>query len=602
MIDHIDLLILALPFFGATLMPILGFLGEGARKWFAVIISAITAGMVFYMFPEVWDGVPISAQYDWLWQLDIGFNIYIDPLSLVMAAIASGIGFLVILYSTKYMEGEGGLGRYYTLVLIFIGAMIGLVISESLLVLYVFWEIVGLCSYSLIGFYHKDKKAAKAGMKAFVITRIGDVGLFIAMAALYLHTGTFNIHEIATLVTVQPDSYWVVETAYMNINVLTLAGFGAILGAAGKSAQVPLHTWLPDAMEAPTTISALIHAATMVNSGVYLIARMMPVFEGVTGWTTTVLWLGGITALLAATLAVVEQDLKRILAYSTVSQLGYMFFALGLGFDGVFPAMFHLANHAIFKALLFLAAGSVVHAVGTRNMYEMGGLKNTMKITMVTMGIGALALSGIPPFSGFWSKDVIFHHAWTTGEYAALALVVVAAMLTLLYSFKMFWLVFMGKPRSGKEGHESPWNMTVPLVILAVGAVISWAMVDYFSLGLENFNFHDIHHLTIMELVTETFTSLPIALTGVALVLGAVAFVFRWQLGNILKDSMTPLYDLMKDGYGFDWLYDKFIKGLKHGSWGLKRIQTGDANYNAMYVAVALMILMAVFWFYGGVF
>ncbi|HEQ79296.1 MAG TPA: NADH-quinone oxidoreductase subunit L [Euryarchaeota archaeon] len=598
MFNGFEMLILALPLFGAALLPLVGFLGESAKKWFAVLISAITAGFVFYMIPKVWSGSPVGGNYGWIHQFGIDFTTYVDPIAAVMAAIAAGIGALVIVYSTKYMEGQGGLSRYYVLVLIFIAAMIGLVFTDSLLVLYIFWEIVGLCSYSLIGFYHKDKKAAKAGMKAFIVTRIGDVGLFFAVMALYLHTGTFSIQELIVLVK-DPAFDWVIATDFGNINVLTLAAFGVLVGAAGKSAQVPLHTWLPDAMEAPTTISALIHAATMVNSGVYLVARTMPLFEGVNGWLTTVLWLGGITALLAASLAIVEPDLKRVLAYSTVSQLGYMFFALGFGTAGVAVAMFHLLNHAIFKALLFLGAGSVIHAVGTRNMYEMGGLKNTMKITMITMGLGALALSGIPPLSGFFSKDLIFHEAMHHSNYIALAVVAIAAVLTLVYTFKMFWLVFVGKPRANQAGHESPLPMTIPLIILAIGAVASWALFDYMTYGFNLYNL-GTHH-TLGEFVKETFTSAPFFVSLIVLALGGVVFFFRWNLGNILKDNLTPVYNFMRMGYGFDIAYNKFVKLLRHGAWGSKRLQTGDANYNAIGIVIALVILLAVFWFYGGV-
>ena len=224
-----------------------------------------------------------------------------------------------------------------------------------------------------------------------------------------------------------------------------------------------------------------------------------------------------------------------------------------------------------------------------------------MKLTMATMGVGVLALSGVPPFSGFWSKDLIFHEAWSTGNYIPLVLVALAAVITLIYSLKMFWLVFMGDPREGHEGHESPLNMTLPLILLAIGGLVSWVSISYFTEGLVTYNFLDVHHIGLMDFVTETFTSVPFIISAVILVIGGVLFKFRWTLGNILKDSMSPVYKLMSVGYGFDIVYNKFVTLLKHGAWGAKRTQTGDSNYNVLGIVIALLVVIAVFWFYGGV-
>ena len=339
-----------MPFVFFGIIPLLKKIGDKALAWIAVAMAAIVAVPVFLLLPDIYasGAEAITATYDWIPTAGLTFDIFIDPLAIFIAAIASGIGALVVLYSTKYMEGEKGLPRYYALIMLFIGAMVCLVITDNLLVVYFFWEIVGLCSYALISFNVEDPRAAKAGIKAFVTTRVGDIGLIIGIFVLYLATGTFSIQETIALA----------QAGDISVNYMSFAGFMFILGAMGKSAQLPLHAWLPDAMEAPTTVSALIHAATMVNAGIYILARMAPVFVAVDGWTTALLYLGGITALVAAIMAVVEPDLKRLLAYSTISQLGYMVFALGLGLSGVFISQYHLLNHAIFKALLFLCAGA----------------------------------------------------------------------------------------------------------------------------------------------------------------------------------------------------------------------------------------------------
>ncbi|MEW5937470.1 MAG: NADH-quinone oxidoreductase subunit L, partial [Candidatus Thermoplasmatota archaeon] len=474
-------LALAVPFIGTALVPLVAKGGNTARVIFAVVMGFLTAAMVLLLLPEVWIGASRGLVYSFAWAPSIGleFTVYIDPLSAMMAAIAGGIGALVLLYSVKYMEGHTGLSRYYALVLLFIGGMIGLVFVDNLLVLYFFWEIVGLCSYALIGFYTTDPKAARAGIKALVTTRVGDsaflIGIFVLAAGAMGSLGV-GFWESLSL------RYLIANAGALQAGTLALAGFCFILGAVGKSAQVPLHVWLPDAMEAPTTISALIHAATMVNAGVYLMARTLPLFAGVTGWTQALMWIGAITAFLAATMALVEPDIKRVLAYSTVSQLGYMIFGIGLGFVGFAGATFHLMSHAVFKALLFLGAGAVIHAVGTRNMYQMGGLGKEMKLTHLTMVVGGLSLAGLIPLSGFWSKDMILaeglHELGGPGT-VPLVLLVLTAFLTAAYTFRMLNLVFWGRSRRSKAAHEAPWQMSAPLLILMVGAVISWIAVGF---------------------------------------------------------------------------------------------------------------------------
>jgi NADH-quinone oxidoreductase subunit L len=519
----------------------------------------------------------------------------------MMAVIAGGIGSLVLLYSVKYMEGSTGLSRYYALVLLFIGGMIGLVFVDNLIVLYFFWEIVGLCSYALIGFYNTDPKAAKAGIKALVTTRIGDIAFLIGIFT--LAAGAMTIPGTDFWKDAFSIQYLIGHVSSIPVETLTLAGFCFIIGAIGKSAQVPLHVWLPDAMEAPTTISALIHAATMVNAGIYLIARSLPLFASpenpVLGWTTTLMWIGGITAILAATMAIVEPDLKRVLAYSTVSQLGFMMFGLGLGFAGFMPATFHLMSHAVFKALLFLGAGAVIHTIGTRNMYEMGGLKKEMKLTYVTMLIGGLSLSGLIGLSGFWSKDAILAVAYEEGNYLPLFILVITAVLTAAYTFRMINLVFWNRTQRTKKAHEAPWQMTIPLIILAVGSIISWLSVGFLTRAYAAFSFPGVQaELSLITFIIETFSTPAVILSILAFLLGIGLFYVRktYALNSIGQKTIA----VARNGYGFDIFYGWIISGLKKFTSIFRKIQTGDINYNIAGMVIGLLILIVLIFILGG--
>ena len=582
-------LMIVLPFLWFGLIPLLKKVGDKILPWIAVALAGLVALPVFLLLPDILaaDATPITAAYDWVPSAGLIFSVFLDPIAIVMAAIASGIGFLVVLYSTKYMEGEKGLPRYYALIMLFVGAMIGLVVSDNLLVVYFFWEIVGLCSYALISFNIEDPRAAKAGIKAFVTTRVGDVGLAIGIFVLYLATGTFSIQDPP------PQA----AAGSIDVTYLSFAGFMFILGAMGKSAQLPLHAWLPDAMEAPTTVSALIHAATMVNAGIYILVRMAPVFVTVDGWSIALLYLGGITALVAALMAVVEPDLKRLLAYSTVSQLGYMVFAVGLVFevsgtanmDGVFASMYHLVNHAVFKALLFLCAGAIIHSVGTRNMYEMRGLKKEMPITRWLMLIGALSLGGIPFLSGFFSKDLIFAGAYEQELWIPLILVVVTAMLTFAYALRMYFLVFEGESKRKTSAHETPGVMLVVLAILAFGAIGSWILVDMFSLAFETFNL-GVHHHPLGDFVSHTFTSTAFLLSLAALGIGVAIYFMRNKLKS--NKAIKWIIKFGRQGFGFDKLYDDVLVGVKKISMRLRKLQTGDANMNFVGVVIIMIVLL----------
>ena len=588
-------LCLLFPFVGTALVPIIARLGKSIRTAFAVIIGFLTAGSVFLLLPEVWVGRTQGLTYTFNWAPSIGlvFSVYIDPLSVMMAAVAGGIGSLVLLYSVKYMADQEGLTRYYALVLLFIGSMIGLVFVDNLLVLYFFWEAVGLCSYALIGFYTKDPKAAKAGIKALVTTRVGDIafliGIFVlasgAMTALGIDFWqSLSIHYLIQNVSAIPTG------------TLAIAGFCFLLGAMGKSAQVPLHVWLPDAMEAPTTISALIHAATMVNAGVYLLARSLPLFSEVPGWMTALMVVGGITALLAATMALVEHDLKRVLAYSTVSQLGYMIFGLGL-ISGFTAATFHLMSHAIFKALLFLGAGAVIHSVGTRNMYQMGGLKKEMKLTYIVMLIGGLSLAGLIPLSGFWSKDMILATAWETGNYLPLLFMVITAILTAAYTIRMVNLVFWGESRRNTTAHEAPWQMAAPLVLLAIGTVVSWLGIGFLTRAYSSFDLSE-HGLTLTSFISETFQTPVVWISLAAFFIGVGLFMIRKRYAANKVGNRTVI--VARQGYGFDTFYGWIIRCLRGFAARFRKTHTGDLNYNIAGIALGFLLLLIILFFIGG--
>lgn len=393
-------------------------------------------------------------------QLTAGFEV--NQLNALMLVIVSLVSLLVHTYSKGYMHDDERFHVFYAYLGLFTFAMLGLVLSPNLLQTYIFWELVGVGSFLLIGFYFFKEDAKKAAKKAFIMTRIGDVGLFIGMILLFWQVGSFEYDEI----------FAAVEAGTISAGMITLTAILIFIGAVGKSGQFPLHTWLPDAMEGPTPVSALIHAATMVAAGVYLVAALFPLFTASETALMTVAVVGAITAIFAASIGLVQTDIKRILAYSTVSQLGYMMLALGSA--GYVAGVFHLMTHAFFKALLFLAAGSVIHAVHTQNIEEMGGLWKKLRVTGPLFLVGTLAISGVPLFSGFFSKDEILISAWVHGNTALFWLAVIAAFFTAFYMFRLFFLVFTGEARKEiKHVHESPAVMTLPMVVLGVLAVVA---------------------------------------------------------------------------------------------------------------------------------
>lgn len=601
-------LVLAIPLAGAALMPLTYLGGKKLENLFANLVVFLTAGVALSLIPTIGEGEVTILE--WLPGV-VTLTAFTDGLSVFLVLVAACIGALIALYSTEYMAEEKDLLRYWATFTLFVGGMIGLALTSNLLFLYVFWEVVGLTSYALIGYYYKDPKGAKAGLKAFLTTRVGDVGLLVGVLALYFGTEphTFNFFEIAEAIA----------AGQVSSGVLATAAFGMLLGAMGKSAQAPLHVWLADAMEAPTTISALIHAATMVNAGVYLMARTYPIFNGVPGWADTVLIVGAVTAFLTGTLALVEPDFKRVLAYSTVSQLGYMFAGVGAG--SIMATQFHLVNHAIFKALLFLCAGTVIHHVHSRNMYEMGGgIGRQMKFTGTCYLIGTLGLCGIPIINGFWSKDLIIGAAAEHGNTLGLVLLVLAAVLTVAYSFRAYYLVFCGE-RSGKHVHDPGNAIKIPLGILAVGALTSWLAVGFIS-GKTEASGIEMHALNLGELISHTISSVAVLYSLAAIGLGLLIFFAVKDTGAAIQKSAPGLYNVLRAGYGFDGLYlavfhgcrafgesvltaiDKYVleagvnRGIASFFMGAgkagKALHPGDVSYNVIGVVTGLLLVVAI--------
>ncbi len=452
------------PLSGWLLWGLLGKYFKGLSGYIAsgfVVASFILSVILFFIV--AYSHGFTNTLYPWVYAgiFKVGVSAVIDRLSVVMLVMVTGVSALIHVYSIGYMQGDKGFSRYFSFLNLFVFSMIMLVISNNLLLLYVFWEAVGFCSYILIGFWYEKKSASDAGKKAFIVNRVGDFGFAVGIFLLFATTKTLNYEAVFTAIPSIPP--YIVTT----IALLLFAG------AVGKSAQFPLHIWLPDAMEGPTPVSSLIHAATMVTAGVYMIARFHVIFSYSPVASEVVLIIGTFTAFLAAFIALTQFDIKRIIAYSTISQLGYMFMAVGIG--SYTAGIFHLISHAVFKGLLFLTAGSVMHGLsGELDLRKMGGLYSKMKTTAVTFIVGGLALSGIPPFSGFFSKDAILADVYNKGFYFAWIIGEITALMTAFYIFRLIFLAFFAESKldPGKHVHESPKIMTIPMIILASFAVI----------------------------------------------------------------------------------------------------------------------------------
>src|SRR4030067_850177 len=470
--------------------------------------------------------VSISLKYHWL-PASTGSLAYVgfwlDSISAIMLVVVSGVALAVQVYSLGDMshESKASLGRYYTYHSLFATAMLGLVLANNLLEVYLFWELVGVCSYLLIGFWYYKPEAARAAVKAFWVTRFGDMGLIIGIILLWGNTGTFDYQEI----------FGLVENGQIPMGLLTLASVLVLFGVFGKSAQFPFHVWLPDAMEGPTPVSALIHAATMVAAGVYLVIRLFPIYENVPMALTILTYVGSFTALLAASLATRQADIKKVLAYSTVSQLGFMMAALGV--TAQMASYFHLFNHAFFKALLFLAAGTGIPPGGNNDMFGMGNLSRKMKITSGVFMAGGLALAGVWPFSGFFSKDEILVAVAQSGNTVPLILLLLTTFLTAFYIFRAIFLAFYGPKKEEVHAHESPKVMTSPMIILAgLSLVTGWVGGDFE---------HVVHPGSIAEIRPSPLPWISLGLAGLGILTAWAFYQRRKTVPMALRGALAPI-------------------------------------------------------------
>ncbi len=574
-----------LPWLGALVVWFVGDKHEKLQHILAVgfsVLSVVAPGLLLF-----------NASAETVTFFNIGYyfgaaSFVPNGLGVFLSVIATAIGSLAVIFSTSYMKGEESLGRYYAYVLFFIGSMAGLVLSSNILLMFVFWEFTALCSYALIAFHNDDPKAVAGGIKALIITSIGGVGLLVGGILIFVYTGSYDVDTFIAAVTGGP----------FDARILALIAFGFLAAAAAKSAQFPFQTWLPDAMEAPTPISALIHAATMVNAGVYLLARFYPAFQSVPYWRLSVMLVGMITALLAGIMALTSNDIKRVLAYSTVSQLGYMVYAIGAG--SVFASQFHLMSHSIFKALLFLGAGAIIHNIGTRDMLKMGGLGKQMPFVKWVFIIGSLALAGIPILNGFWSKEVILEAGIVGGGgYKAFAVMVAIAGLTALYTIRMVWMVFYGEPRSELHVHPTSIAMKIALVPLAFGAITSWLAVGRFSLllGPNTLPFHHIEPFGLADMFREIL-SWPTLIALVVIAAGILVWVYREKFTGIVK-NLEWGRKISVESFGFEHI-NRFIVNVTQGfGEGLRVTQTGVLSWNVVGILLTLIAVFALFVIFG---
>jgi NADH-quinone oxidoreductase subunit L len=577
MAEILLILTILVPWVGAVVVWAIGDRHPRTQHGLAVIFSVVTGlaaiALLFFASANLVLDLPVGGVFD-------HFTFAADGLGVFLAAIATVIGCLAVIFSVDYMHGEAQLGRYYAFVLFFIGAMVGLVLTTSLLLMFVFWEITALCSYALIAFHNDDPKAVAGGIKALIITQFGGIGLLAGALLLYAYQGNYDI------------STFLLHPEILPVGVLAVMAFGCFAAAAAKSAQFPFQTWLPDAMEAPTPISALIHAATMVNAGVYLLARFYPAFADVPGWRTAVVIVGLLSALLAAVMALVANDLKRVLAYSTVSQLGFMVYAIGAG--SILASSFHLFSHAIFKALLFLGAGAIIHAAGTRDMRQMGGLGKQMPFVRNIFIIGSLALAGLPVLNGFWSKEFILEMGLEHGPLWAWLGMLLVAGITALYTLRCVWLVFYGEPRSHLHAHDAGKAMKVALAPLAFGALVSWLLVGpFFRMLADTLPAHKLEYEATGELALNILKAPVTWLAMGVITLGILAWVFRERLGWLSR-ALSPISRAAGASFGFEAINHGMVVGTNRLAEWLRGSQTGSLNWNVFGILAGLVLVLAI--------
>lgn len=598
-------------------LPLLGFLliSFNVNRLKKEIAAFIACGVMFAAFAVAaitfftMDGAIEIRLFKWIsaGAFTSTFGFLIDPLSVTFMLVITGVGFLIHVYSIGYMHDDEGHNRFFSYLNLFVFFMLLLVMGQNYLIMFVGWEGVGLCSYLLIGFWFKNQEYNSAANKAFIMNRVGDLGMLVGIVLIFINFGSIEYKDVLTAPLTGP------------ITLITLLLF---VGAMGKSAQIPLYTWLPDAMAGPTPVSALIHAATMVTAGIYMVVRNSALYLAAPISMEVVMIVGAATALLAAIIAMKQNDIKKVLAYSTVSQLGLIFVALGVG---AFTAgIFHVVTHAFFKALMFLGAGSVIHALGgEQDLTKMGGLRKHLPITYFTFLIGVLAISGIPPFAGFFSKDEILAAAYSHSV-VIWALAVLASLFTAFYMFRLFFLAFYGQERAGEHAmshiHESPKSITIPLIILAILSVLGGFLNVPHVLGgnhmLENFlglPAHEIHApemLLMAIIITLTLVSIFIAyniyirrkdvpldasqLSGAQKLVANKFYVDELYNAIIVK----PLYGLSKVFYSFiermgiDGIINGLGKSVVYGSRGLRFFQDGSIGYYLFVMVVGIILIL----------
>lgn len=557
------------------IFPLAGFLyiiffGKGLSKnmigWIAcsTIFLSFVSSILVFIGQQTNPGSHVVPFFDWINSGDfkVNFAFLVDPLSSVYLLFITGVGFLIHLYSIGYMHDDEGFDRFMSYLNFFVFFMLILVLGNSYLTMFVGWEGVGLCSFMLIGFWYKDMKNNDAAKKAFIMNRIGDLGFILGMVMLFSQLGTINFDEL-----------------YLQGRISSLGGDEAtaiavlfFIGAMGKSAQIPLHTWLPDAMAGPTPVSALIHAATMVTAGVFMVARSSELFMSSEAASNLVTWAGIATAILGATIALTQNDIKKVLAYSTVSQLGLMFVALGMGAYTI--AVFHVITHAFFKALLFLGSGSVIHAMGgEQDVRRMGGLKKFLPTTHWTFLVGCLAISGILPFAGFFSKDQIIAHSWEHNK-VIFILACGVSLLTAFYMFRLYFLTFSGKFRGTHDQehhlHESPKTMTIPLIVLAVMSIIGGFIGFPHALGETIHVHHWLDHFLGQNIAlpfSEISVGMEVILMLVATLIAVAGIGYAWNIYEKKKqkaledDEVTaPTHRMLLNKYYLDEIYDAVVR------------------------------------------
>jgi len=572
------ILIPLLPFAGFLIAGLFGkYLKERAA---AVAVAGVFGAFVFSVsaFLDVLGGTLIDENlYSWITigNLNISVGFQIDQLTAVMLMVVTTLSTLIHIYSVGYMHGDKGFTRFFAYLELFTFFMLVLVMANNFLLMFVGWEGVGLCSYLLIGFWYEKKSASDAGIKAFVVNRVGDFGFVLGMMLIFTTFGTLDFTDVFKAAST-PAAAQSVSLVGVEMSVVTLICLLLFVGATGKSAQIPLYVWLPDAMEGPTPVSALIHAATMVTAGVFMVARCAPLFILSHTAMTVVAVVGGVTAIFAATIGLVQNDIKRVIAYSSISQLGYMF--LGLGVGAFAAGIFHLTTHAFFKGLLFLASGSVIHALsGEQDMRKMGSLKSKIKVTYAVFVIGSLALAGIFPFAGFFSKDEILWSVYGSNR-LLWVLGVIGALMTAFYSFRLIYLTFYGTSRMDHDVehhvHESPKIMTVPLMILAFFSItIGWigipgAIVSHANLFAEFLApvFPAAHHggeeSRVLEIGLMIF-SVTVALIGIRM--AYKLYVQSTSIPDRIAAKFKGVYELLLNKYRVDEVYNAiFVEGLVH--------------------------------------